>query len=128
MNPIDRRGFLSGLGAGGTYSLLVNAGPVQADAGSVGERSDAPSAWSPDSEPNMRQVSLECDLLVAGGGMAGVCAAIAAARNGAKVVLAQDRSRLGGNASSEVRMHIVGADHHGHRPGWREGGSWEPMA
>ena len=52
---------------------------------------------------------LACDLLVAGGGMAGVCCAISAARLGAKVILVQDRSVLGGNASSEVRMHIVGA-------------------
>lgn len=41
--------------------------------------------------------------------MAGVCCAIAAARLGAKVILCQDRPVLGGNASSEVRMHIVGA-------------------
>ncbi len=53
--------------------------------------------------------TLECDLLVAGGGIAGVCCALAAARLGACVILCQDRSVLGGNASSEVRMHIVGA-------------------
>jgi hypothetical protein len=47
---------------------------------------------------------------VAGGGAAGVPCALAAARNGAKVILCQDRSVLGGNASSEVRMHIVGAN------------------
>lgn len=58
---------------------------------------------------------LECDVLVAGGGPAGVPCALAAARNGAKVVLVQDRSMLGGNASSEIRMHIVGADCHGKR-------------
>lgn len=52
---------------------------------------------------------LECDLLVAGGGIAGVCCALAAARLGSRVILCQDRSVLGGNASSEVRMHIVGA-------------------
>jgi hypothetical protein len=52
---------------------------------------------------------LDCDLLVAGGGMAGVCCALAAARLGKRVILCQDRSVLGGNASSEVRMHIVGA-------------------
>ena len=52
---------------------------------------------------------LECDLLVAGGGIAGVCCALAAARLGTRVILCQDRSVLGGNASSEVRMHIVGA-------------------
>jgi len=52
---------------------------------------------------------LAADVLVAGGGVTGVCAAIAAARNGARVILVQDRPVLGGNASSEVRMHIMGA-------------------
>ena len=52
---------------------------------------------------------LSCDLLVAGGGIAGVCCALAAARLGARVILCQDRAVLGGNASSEVRMHMVGA-------------------
>ncbi|MFH1499853.1 MAG: FAD-dependent oxidoreductase [Verrucomicrobiota bacterium] len=70
----------------------------------------------------MQTHHLETDLLVAGGGMSGVCAALAAARNGAKVILIQDRSVLGGNASSEVRMHIVGADCHGQKPGLRESG------
>src|SRR3954468_6782805 len=65
---------------------------------------------------------LETDFLVAGGGLAGVCAAIAAARHGARVVLVQDRSVLGGNASSEIRMHAVGADCHGGKPGTRESG------
>jgi len=41
--------------------------------------------------------------------MAGLCAAIAAARHGAKVVLMQERPVLGGNASSEIRMWICGA-------------------
>ena len=49
------------------------------------------------------------DVCVVGGGMAGMCAAIAAARNGAKTALVQDRPVLGGNASSEIRMHICGA-------------------
>jgi hypothetical protein len=59
--------------------------------------------------------SLNCDVLVAGGGISGVSAALAAARRGATVVLCQDRPVLGGNASSEVRMHIVGADCSGAR-------------
>jgi hypothetical protein len=75
----------------------------------------------------LQQHIIETDLLVAGGGMAGVCAAIAAARTGAKVVLVQDRSCLGGNASSEIRMHIVGADNHGNRKGWRESGIMEEL-
>lgn len=53
---------------------------------------------------------LNSEILIAGGGMAGCCAALAAARCGAQVILCQDRSVLGGNASSEVRMHIVGAN------------------
>jgi len=59
--------------------------------------------------------------------MAGVCAALSAARNGASVVLIQDRSVLGGNASSEVRMHVVGADCSGGKPGARESGVMEEL-
>ncbi len=58
---------------------------------------------------------LDCEILVAGGGMAGVCCALAAARCGSKVILVQDRPVLGGNASSEVRLHICGADCSGRR-------------
>lgn len=41
--------------------------------------------------------------------MSGICAAVAAARRGAKVALMHDRPVLGGNASSEIRMWICGA-------------------
>jgi len=51
----------------------------------------------------------EAHVCVIGGGMAGLCAAIAAARRGAKTVLMHDRPMFGGNASSEVRMWICGA-------------------
>ena len=51
----------------------------------------------------------ECDLCVVGGGLAGMCAAIAAARHGARVVIMQDRPMFGGNASSEIRMWVCGA-------------------
>lgn len=53
---------------------------------------------------------LVSDLCVVGGGMAGVCTAIAAARAGISVVLMHERSVLGGNASSEIRMWICGAN------------------
>ncbi len=56
-----------------------------------------------------RTIALTADICVIGGGMAGICAAVAAARHGAKVVLMQDRPVLGGNASSEIRMWIRGA-------------------
>jgi hypothetical protein len=48
-------------------------------------------------------------LCVVGGGLAGVCAAVSAARHGIQVVLVQDRPMLGGNCSSEIRMHVRGA-------------------
>ncbi len=44
-------------------------------------------------------VTLECDVLVAGGGIAGVSAAMAAARSGAKVVLTEREFGLGGMAT-----------------------------
>lgn len=52
---------------------------------------------------------LNFDFAVIGGGLTGVCAAIAAARHGTRTVLVHDRPVLGGNASSEIRMHICGA-------------------
>ena len=57
----------------------------------------------------MRRETHEFDFCVVGGGMAGLIAAVAAARRGATVALIQDRPVLGGNASGEVRMHICGA-------------------
>ncbi len=48
------------------------------------------------------------DLVVVGGGVAGMCAVVVAARRGVKVALIQDRPMVGGNNSSEVRMHLSG--------------------
>lgn len=67
------------------------------------------------------------DFVVVGGGMSGICAALAAARHGAKTALVQDRPVLGGNASSEIRMHICGADIHGSKPNARETGIIEEL-
>jgi len=130
---MKRRDFLKLAGASTSYSAFVNVKGWGAEAVKSSEHDDiagrhkeiTPLNAGSDrfsGEPNMTLVDLECDLFIAGGGMAGVCAAVAAARHGAKVILVQDRSRLGGNSSSEVKMHIVGADINGHRPGWREGG------
>ena len=57
----------------------------------------------------MKNISYQTDLCIVGGGMSGLCCAIAAARHGIKVVLVQDRPVLGGNASGEIRMWIGGA-------------------
>jgi hypothetical protein len=71
----------------------------------------------------MREQTHQVDFCVVGGGMSGVCAAVAAARNGARVVLMQDRPVLGGNASSEIRMWVCGA----HGPNNRETGILEEI-
>lgn len=66
----------------------------------------------------------DVDFCVIGAGLAGMSAAISAARHGARVVLMQDRPVLGGNASSEVRMWVCGA----HGENNRETGIVEEIA
>lgn len=53
----------------------------------------------------------EFDLVIIGGGLAGLCAAIAAARHGTKTAIIQDRPVFGGNASSEIRVVPHGCAH-----------------
>ncbi len=62
------------------------------------------------------------DVVVVGGGMAGLCAALESARCGANTALIHARPVLGGNASSEIRVHISGADHSLEKPDYAEGG------
>lgn len=71
-----------------------------------------------------KSVVYNTDLVVVGGGLSGVCGAITAARAGIKVALVTDRPVLGGNASSEVRLWVLGATSHmGNNNRWaREGG------
>ncbi len=66
-------------------------------------------------------------LVVVGGGLAGVCAAIAAARQGVRVTLVQERPVLGGNSSGEIRVHPVGASQHGYHRDARETGIIEEL-
>jgi hypothetical protein len=72
----------------------------------------------------LKVITHVADLVVVGGGLAGTCCAISSARAGLKVVLVQDRPVLGGNASSEVRLWVLGATSHmGNNNRWsREGG------
>ena len=71
-----------------------------------------------------KTIRIDSDLVIVGGGLAGTCAAITAARAGVKVTLVQDRPVLGGNASSEVRLWALGATSHmSNNNRWaREGG------
>jgi len=70
----------------------------------------------------MQQLEVQTDLTVVGGGLAGICAAIGAARQGSTVALVQNRPVLGGNSSSEVRVWVCGATAHGTQHFSRETG------
>ena len=71
----------------------------------------------------MKTLTHNYDICVVGGGLSGMCAAIAAARHGAKVALVHDRPVFGGNASSEIRMWPLGA----HGSNRRETGIFEEL-
>lgn len=58
--------------------------------------------------PDAPAVQQPYDLVVVGGGIAGMCAAAAASRLDCKVALINDRPVLGGNNSAEVRVHLGG--------------------
>lgn len=130
---IDRRKFIK-LGGGlfGSYVFAINAPLTAEELKNVSKPTNIRkftenkiAGISPFCDKAMTPKRLDCDVLVAGGGLAGICAAIAAAREGAKVVLVQDRSRLGGNASSEIKMHPLGMHHN--NSGFREGGIIEEI-
>jgi hypothetical protein len=76
---------------------------------------------------DIREIIHEAGLCVVGGGMPGLCAAISGARRGIKVVLMHDRPVYGGNASSECRVHICGADRHNSVKNVRETGILEEI-
>ena len=58
--------------------------------------------------PDEVPIAGEYDFVVVGAGIAGMCAAVSAARLGCKVALINDRPVVGGNNSSEIRVHLGG--------------------
>ena len=71
------------------------------------------------------RIEASYDVVVVGGGLGGVCAAISAARHGCRTALVQDRPVFGGGSSSEIRVSPGGANHGG---AWaRETGIVEEM-
>jgi len=111
---MDRRDFIKRSTEGALAAGLIPiAGKASAETKNTGDRKS--DKWRQLGTGKMgfpdRKKTLRFDVAVIGGGMAGICAAVAAARNGAKVVLVQDRSVLGGNSSSEIRVHVNGVNH-----------------
>ncbi|MGC8829803.1 MAG: FAD-dependent oxidoreductase [Verrucomicrobiia bacterium] len=62
--------------------------------------------------PQIPTVQESYDFVVVGGGLAGCAASIAAAKEGLRVALIQDRPWLGGNASRDIRVHTMGSPRH----------------
>lgn len=111
---MKRRHFLKRTAAGiGMAGMIPVATEAAAPTNERGER--LKDHWhalgSTTPRRPVRKKTLDFDFAVIGGGLAGVCAAVAAARNGAKTILVQDRSVLGGNASSEIRVNVNGVTH-----------------
>jgi hypothetical protein len=111
---LDRRGFVGRLaavlgiagpsaasGLPETPAAPRFAGPEQA---TKGQSEKAPASKGYIRSGTISIVEKDFDLVVIGGGISGTCAAISAARNGVKVALVHERSMLGGNSSSEVRL------------------------
>ena len=67
--------------------------------------------WSQVEKEEPREISLEADVLVVGGGLSGICAAVSAAENGAKVILLDKLAFLGGNSAlSTGGFMLAGTD------------------
>lgn len=102
----NRREFFRRLG------LFTSGSFVWFNRKATAARESGKPAEPPAPEPLTTRINVDADVIrrddfdvvVVGGGIAGTCAAISAARNGAKVALVHNRSMLGGNSSSEVRL------------------------
>jgi len=112
---MNRRKFFK-TGVGGTLAVAAIpalANGVSTQSSSLGNRESDQWLQVGNGKTGLpvRVKTLYFDVVVIGGGLAGTCAAVAAARTGAHTVLIQDRPVLGGNASSEIRVHVQGVSH-----------------
>ena len=108
---MNRRDFTKGAGVFAAVALcavLVSSAEIATSKSQI--KPPSPNVMRTEANsPVVKEVRMETQFVVCGGGLSGVCAALSAARHGVKVVLLQDRPVLGGNASSEIRMGILGA-------------------
>ncbi len=116
---MKRSSFIKGLGLGSL--TLMSGGAMSLFSCNTSKEQKSNIDWSntkqwkylgkKDRNTISRDRHYRFDVAVIGGGIAGVNAAVAAARHGAKVVLVQNRPVLGGNASSEIHVPINGSYH-----------------
>ena len=88
------------------FDTNTSAVPVDFDA----ENPDVNRQWRNGLRglPSIPPDAGQFDVVIVGGGIAGCGAALAADKEGLSVALIQDRPLLGGNASSEIRVHTLG--------------------
>src|SRR6185312_16365118 len=104
--PTHRRSFLNRVGL---FFASLTGSPISIAAAAPQTKTASQYRLQPRLGGYIRPGTLEFihqkfDLIVVGGGISGTCAAISAARNGLKAALVHERSMLGGNSSSEVRL------------------------
>ena len=119
---MKRRNFLRNVAGAAVATSLLPIACKSADkvagtsaVGSIGDGNGGEEQWhqlgTGKKVPTpVRKKTVDYDVVVIGAGMAGIPAAVAAARNGAKTVLVNDRPMLGGNASSEIRVTVNGVN------------------
>ena len=88
--------------------LLSSSATAQVTGVELARKQQGTAFQTNENDKVIRHVEMDAPIVVCGGGLSGVCAAVSAARHGSKVILIQDRPMLGGNTSSEMRMGIVG--------------------
>ncbi|MGQ9649083.1 MAG: FAD-dependent oxidoreductase [Phycisphaerae bacterium] len=111
---LTRRDLFLAAGSGAAMTPLWGGCVVESSGMGQAGQTDAAAMFESGSRLT-RSNKMEAEVVIVGGGMAGVSAALAALNSGASVILVHDRPVLGGNASSEIRLHILGADEHGAR-------------
>ncbi len=89
-------------------SLIATSASAQITGVELAREKQGSAFLTNENDQVVRYVEMEAPIVVCGGGLAGVCTAVSAARHGSQVILIQDRPMLGGNTSSEMRMGIVG--------------------
>lgn len=110
---MKRRQFIKGISIGTVIAtnLPLQAKTVDGNDGGIANRDK--DKWFDVATGKFikpeRKKSRNYNVVVIGGGLAGICAAVAAARKGSRTILVQDRPVLGGNSSSEIRVWIHGA-------------------
>lgn len=132
--PINRRSFVQRalmlLGASGVSKpaelSAQDTAATESQAASHAAESSVPKTEGYIRPNTIETIHRSYDVIVVGGGISGTCAAISAARNGAKTALVHERSTLGGNSSSEVRLYPE--DTCAFSPWIKEGGILEEIA